>query len=100
QDAQWRESVLPKGLPRVAVEAGATAGWYKYVGLEGAVVGIESFGDSAPADQLFKHFGLTAEHVAAAVEQVLKYRRSRNDDSRGDQWLRAYRAQYSACPLR
>src|SRR5690606_24943542 len=57
QDAEWRESVLPKGLPRVAVEAGATAGWYKYVGLEGAVIGIDSFGESAPADQLFKHIG-------------------------------------------
>jgi len=71
QDTQWRDTVLPKGLPRVAVEAGATAGWYKYVGLEGAVVGLDTFGDSAPAAQLFKHFGLTAEHVAAAVEQVL-----------------------------
>src|SRR5690606_33360205 len=48
QDPQWRESVLPKGLPRVAVEAGATAGWYKYVGIDGAVVGIDSFGESAP----------------------------------------------------
>jgi len=71
QDPQWRESVLPKGLPRIAVEAGATAGWYKYVGLDGAVVGIDSFGESAPAGMLFKHFGLTADHVAAAVEQVL-----------------------------
>lgn len=71
QDAQWRESVLPKGLPRVAVEAGSTSGWYKYVGLEGAVVGIDTFGESAPADQLFKHFGLTVENVAAVVEQVL-----------------------------
>ncbi|HLV27932.1 MAG TPA: transketolase [Burkholderiaceae bacterium] len=71
QDAEWREAVLPKGLPRVAVEAGATAGWYKYVGLDGAVVGIDSFGESAPAGVLFKHFGLTADHVAAAVEQVL-----------------------------
>ncbi|NGR09140.1 transketolase [bacterium SGD-2] len=71
QDSQWRESVLPKGLPRVAVEAGATAGWYKYVGLDGAVVGLDSFGESAPAGKLFKHFGLTAENVAAAVEQVL-----------------------------
>lgn len=71
QDAEWRESVLPKGLPRVAVEAGATAGWYKYVGLDGAVVGIDAFGESAPAGELFKHFGLTAERVAAAVEQVL-----------------------------
>jgi len=71
QDAQWREAVLPKGLPRVAVEAGATAGWYKYVGLEGAVVGIDTFGESAPAGKLFEHFGLTAERVAAAVEQVI-----------------------------
>ncbi len=71
QDAQWRDSVLPKGLPRVAVEAGATAGWYKYVGLDGAVVGIDTFGESAPAGDLFKHFGLTAERVAAAVEQVI-----------------------------
>src|SRR5690606_22951997 len=71
QDAQWRDAVLPKGLPRVAVEAGTTAGWYKYVGLEGAVVGIDTFGESAPAGKLFEHFGLTAERVAAAVEQVI-----------------------------
>ncbi|NYT58905.1 transketolase [Alcaligenaceae bacterium] len=71
QDQQWRDAVLPKGLPRVAVEAGTTGGWYKYVGLEGAVVGLDTYGESAPAGALFKHFGLTAEHVAAAVEQVL-----------------------------
>ncbi len=71
QDAAWRESVLPKGLPRVAVEAGTTAGWYKYVGLDGAVVGIDTYGESAPAGVLFKHFGLTAERVAQSVEQVL-----------------------------
>ncbi|MGB3291093.1 MAG: transketolase [Burkholderiaceae bacterium] len=71
QDAQWRDSVLPKGLPRVAVEAGVTAGWYKYVGLDGAVVGLDTYGESAPAGALFKYFGLTAERVAAAVEQVL-----------------------------
>ena len=71
QDAAWRESVLPKGLPRVAVEAGCTAYWYKYVGLDGAVVGIDRYGESAPAGDLFKHFGLTAEAVAAAVQRVL-----------------------------
>jgi transketolase len=71
QDAQWREAVLPKDLPRVAVEAGVTSGWYKYVGLDGAVVGLDTYGESAPAGDLFKYFGLTAEHVAAAVEQVL-----------------------------
>lgn len=71
QDSQWRDAVLPKGLPRVAVEAGTTGGWYKYVGLDGAVVGIDTYGESAPAGVLFKHFGLTAEKVAAAVEQIL-----------------------------
>ncbi len=71
QDAQWRDAVLPKGLPRVAVEAGVTTAWYKYVGLEGAVVGLDTYGESAPAGVLFKHFGLTVEHVAAAVEQIL-----------------------------
>ncbi|MCI2809255.1 transketolase [Eoetvoesiella caeni] len=71
QDSQWRDTVLPKGLPRVAVEAGTTGGWYKYVGLDGAVVGIDTYGESAPAGVLFKHFGLTAEKVAAAVEQIL-----------------------------
>ena len=71
QDAQWRESVLPKGLPRVAVEAGSTAGWYKYVGTDGAIIGIDTYGESAPAGKLFEHFGLTAERVAAAVEQVI-----------------------------
>jgi transketolase len=71
QDAAWRAAVLPKGLPRVAVEAGVTAGWHKYVGLDGAVVGLDTYGESAPAGVLFKHFGVTAEHVAAAVEQVL-----------------------------
>jgi len=71
QDAAYKASVLPKGLPRVAVEAGVTAFWYKYVGLEGAVVGIDTFGESAPAGVLFKHFGLTAEKVAATVKSVL-----------------------------
>lgn len=71
QDAAYKASVLPKGLPRVAVEAGVTDFWYKYVGLEGAVVGIDTFGESAPAGVLFKHFGLTAENVAATVKRVL-----------------------------
>ena len=71
QDAAYRASVLPAGLPRVAVEAGVTDYWYKYVGLEGAVVGLDTYGESAPAGVLFKHFGITAEAVAAAVERVL-----------------------------
>jgi len=71
QDAEWKRSVLPPGLPRVAVEAGTTALWHKYVGLEGAVVGIDRYGESAPAGALFKFFGLTADQVAETVKQVL-----------------------------
>ena len=71
QDAAYKESVLPKGLPRVAIEAGVTDFWYKYVGLEGAVVGIDTFGESAPAGVLFKHFGFTIENVVAKVKAVL-----------------------------
>ena len=71
QDAAYRESVLPKGVPRVAVEAGVTDYWRKYVGLEGAVVGIDRFGESAPAKEVYKFLGVTAEHVAAAVKSVI-----------------------------
>jgi len=71
QDPAWHEQVLPKHLPRVAVEAGATGGWYRYVGLNGAVIGLDTYGESAPAPVLFEHFGLTAECVAASVERVL-----------------------------
>jgi transketolase len=71
QDAAWRDSVLPRGIPRVAVEAGVTDYWRKYVGLEGAVIGIDRFGESAPAGELYKYFGITAEAVAAAVRSVM-----------------------------
>jgi transketolase len=71
QDAAYRDAVLPAGLPRVAVEAGVSDFWRKYVGLEGAVVGIDRFGESAPAGDLFKHFGFTVENVENAVRSVL-----------------------------
>jgi transketolase len=71
QDAAYRDGVLPANLPRVAVEAGVTDFWRKYVGLQGAVVGIDRFGESAPAGDLFKHFGFTAEHVEKAVRSVV-----------------------------
>jgi transketolase len=71
QDASYKASVLIKGVPRVAIEAGVTDFWYKYVGLEGAVVGIDSFGESAPAGVLFKHFGFTVDNVVAKVKSVL-----------------------------
>ncbi len=71
QDAAYRASVLPKGIVRVAVEAGVTDFWRKYVGLEGAVVGMDTFGESAPASDLYKHFGITTENVVNAVKSVL-----------------------------
>jgi transketolase len=71
QDAAYRESVLPQGVVRVAIEAGVPDGWYKYVGLEGAVIGLDRFGESAPAGALFKAFGFTADHVVAVVKGLL-----------------------------
>jgi transketolase len=70
QDAGWRGAVLPKGLPRVAVEAGVTDFWRKYVGLEGAVIGVDRFGESAPAADVYKYFGVDVEHVVAAVRAL------------------------------
>jgi transketolase len=71
QDAAYKASVLTKGVPRVAIEAGVTDFWYKYVGLEGAVVGIDTFGESAPAGVLFKHFGFTVDNVVAKAKSVV-----------------------------
>ena len=71
QDAAHRARVLPKGMPRVAVEAGVADFWRKYVGLEGAVVGIDRYGESAPAGELFKYFGFTAANIAATVKTVM-----------------------------
>jgi transketolase len=72
QDARYREAVLPRGVPRVAVEAGVTDYWRKYVGLDGTIVGIDTFGESAPAGALFKHFGFTVDNVVAAVRRVIQ----------------------------
>ena len=71
QDKAYRDAVLPRGVPRVAVEAGSTSGWYRYVGLEGAVVGIDRFGECGPAAQVFEYLGITAPKVVEAVEKVL-----------------------------
>jgi transketolase len=73
QDAAYREAVLPKAVTaRVAVEAGIADYWYKYVGLNGAIVGMTSFGESAPAEQLFREFGFTADNVVAKAQALLK----------------------------
>ena len=72
QDAAYRESVLPAAVTkRVVVEAGVTDAWWKYAGSAGKVVGLDRFGESAPAGKLFKEFGFTPENVAAVVESIL-----------------------------
>jgi len=70
QSRAWRDRVLPPNVPRVAIEAGVGAFWRQYVGLDGGVIGIDSFGESAPAEALFEHFGLTVEHVISEAERV------------------------------
>ncbi len=70
QSVEYKASVLPAGVPRVAVEMGSTDGWWKY-GCA-AVVGIDTYGESAPAPVLFKHFGFTAENVAETVLAALQ----------------------------
>jgi transketolase len=73
QDAAYRESVLPAAVTaRVAIEAGVTETWWRYVGSHGRVVGLDRFGESAPAEELFEHFGFTTENVVAVAKDVLK----------------------------
>jgi transketolase len=71
QDPAWSEAVLPRGIPRVAIEAGVGDYWRKYVGLEGEVVGIDRFGESAPGPDVYKFLGIDADHLVAAVERVV-----------------------------
>jgi transketolase len=72
QPQQYRDSVLIPGVPRVAIEAGVREGWWRYVGSAGAVIGMQSYGASAPAKQLFEHFGFTPENVVRTVDGLLK----------------------------
>ncbi len=73
QSEEYRESVIPSSVrARVAMEAGATMPWYRYVGLDGSVIGLDHYGDSAPAATLFKEFGITAEHMAEEAEKVCR----------------------------
>ena len=71
QDADYRSAVMPRGVPRVAVEAGVTDWWRKYVGLEGAVVGIDRFGECGPQEEVYEYLGVTVEKVVEAVKGVL-----------------------------
>ena len=71
QDKSYKSMLLPAGVPKVAIEAGVTDYWWKYVGHDGAVVGIDTFGESAPGPALFKFFGFTVERVVETVRKVL-----------------------------
>ena len=72
QSQDYRDSVIPPDVSaRVVVEAAVTAGWYKYVGIDGIVIGIDTFGESAPAKELFAYFGFTVDKVVEAVSKLL-----------------------------
>ena len=71
QDADYREGVLPEAVTkRIAIEAGHADYWYKYVGLDGRVIGMTTFGESAPAGELFKHFGFTVENIVKQATEL------------------------------
>jgi transketolase len=72
QSAEYKSSVLPAGVPKIAVEAGATLGWWKYVGSDGDVVGLDRFGASAPGPIVLKELGISAESVAARAKKLIK----------------------------
>jgi transketolase len=77
QSAEYKASVLPAGVPKLAVEAGATLGWWKYVGTGGDVIGLDRFGASAPGPVVMKELGFTAENVAGRAKKLLKTASSR-----------------------
>jgi transketolase len=71
QSAGYRSSVLPAGVPKLAVEAGTTVGWWKYVGLDGDVIGLDRFGASAPGPKVLAELGFSAENVAARAKKLV-----------------------------
>ena len=72
QTAEYKASVLPAGVPKLAVEAGSPIGWWKYVGLDGDVIGLDRFGASAPGPKVMAELGFTAENVAARAKALVK----------------------------
>jgi transketolase len=75
QSSDYRDGVIPRNIPRLAVEAGATMSWWKWVGDEGDVLGIDHFGASAPGKTVLKEFGFTADSIAARARSLLERRR-------------------------
>jgi transketolase len=72
QSAEYKASVLPAGVKKLAVEAGSPLGWWKYVGLDGDVIGLDRFGASAPGPKVQADLGFTAENVAARAKKIVK----------------------------
>jgi transketolase len=72
QTAEYKSSVLPAGVPKLAVEAGATLGWWKYVGLDGDVIGLDRFGVSAPGKKVMSELGFSVENVTARAKKMVK----------------------------
>ena len=71
QDEAYKDSIFPHGVPKVAVEAGATMGWWKYVGRDGSIVGLDHFGGSAPGPEVLEHFGFTPENIVKAAQAAI-----------------------------
>jgi transketolase len=71
QSAEYKSSVLPAGVPKLAVEAGSTLGWWKYVGLDGDVIGLDRFGASAPLKKVMAEFGFGADNIAARAKKLI-----------------------------
>jgi transketolase len=74
QSAAYRESVLPKGVPRVSIEAASSMSWYRWVGSDGVVLGVDRFGASAPYEKVYAELGITVEKVVAAAKGVVASR--------------------------
>jgi len=76
QPESYRQQVIPRNVPRLAVEAGSPLGWHKYVGEDGAIIGIDRFGASAPGSRLMKEYGFTVENVVEHAKALLNGRNS------------------------
>ena len=73
QNSEYKEEILPSAIEnRISIEAGSTSHWYKYIGLKGSAIGINSFGESAPGGELLKYFGFTSQNIIEHAEVMLK----------------------------
>jgi transketolase len=77
QSDEYKASVFPDGLPAVSVEAGATLGWFKYVGRHGAAIGVDKFGASAPAKIIYQHYGITTENIVAHATRLVEAKKAK-----------------------